>query len=89
MKIFKMDDYEYWAAEDLDAAKQAFIAEYGTDAESVEDACELSAAEYEAINVDQSEHGDGSGPMISPRALLIIEIAQGGQFPRMVYAHDS
>lgn len=86
MKLFAMDDYEYWIGPDAESCKAAYIKEYGAENNEDIDPTEVNAA---ALNIDMSEEGDGSGPTITGDEFLRREIEKGGDFPRYAFAHDA
>ena len=55
MKIFAMDDYEYWIGPDAESCKAAFIKEYGAEGNEDIDPTEIPG---HALNIDMSEEVD-------------------------------
>jgi hypothetical protein len=86
MRLFLMDDYEYWIGPDADACKAAYIKERGPELSDDLDPTEVNAA---AVLVDLSEEGDGSGPLVSGDEFMRRELETGGDFPRYAFAIDS
>ncbi|HLO65306.1 MAG TPA: hypothetical protein VK165_20275 [Azonexus sp.] len=84
MKIFQMNDCDWWIGESL-AACTADIIEYTGDPDCVEfDAHELTDHELDTLiftDCDQDEVPTGMKRTF--REQLAIEIAAGGKFPRM------
>lgn len=80
MKIFRLNEYEWWAAETLEEAKQACLEETGLDeSEAFEDPCELSSEELDALIFVDDE-----GPerrTIPFRQALDELISKGQKFP--------
>lgn len=83
MKIYRMNDCDWWVGESLDACKADYIEECG-DPESVEDARELTDEELDRLKfTDTDEDEVPIGEKRSFREQLAREVAQGGTFPRM------
>ena len=84
MKICEMNDCDWWIGESLEACKAAYIATTG-DPESVDDdAHELTDDELDRLmfaDCDEDERPTGVKRTFSEQ--LAVEIAAGGEFPRM------
>lgn len=84
MKIFQINDCDWWVGESLDACIGDYIANY-CDADSVdEDARELTDEELDSLfftDTDCDERPTGFKRTF--REQLAVEIAAGGEFPRM------
>lgn len=83
MKIFQLNDCDWWIGESLEACIDAYQATI--DEEGVEDeAHELCAEELDRlIFSDCDEDEKPTGAKRTFREQLAIEIAAGGEFPRM------
>lgn len=84
MKIFQINDCDWWIGESLDACIGDYIANY-CDADGVyEDARELTDAELDSLfftDTDSDERSTGFKRTF--REQLAVEISAGGDFPRM------
>lgn len=89
MKIFKIDDCEWWIGADAESVRAAVVDQYGYTDEDLEDFSELSDAEldtFKFVDTDEDER-----PISEPRTFreqMAIEVAQGGSFPRMFAAEE-
>jgi hypothetical protein len=77
MKIFKLNDCDWWAGEDLESVKSAYIEEVGGDVD--DDARELTEAEMDSLDfVDElPDYGEHR----TFREQLRRMIDSGAQFP--------
>lgn len=83
MKIFRMNDCDWWIGESIEACKADYIKECG-DPEYVEDAEELADWELDALRFTVTDEDDvPDGTTRTFREQLALEIAKGGTFPRM------
>lgn len=84
VKIFQMNDCDWWIGPSLDACKADYV-EHTGDPDSVDDdAHELTDAELDRLMfTDCDEDERPTGMKIPFREQLAVEIAQGGEFPRM------
>lgn len=80
MKLFKLNEYEWWAAETLEEAKQACLKETGLDeSEAFEDPYELDGTELDTLMFTDDE---GPEKRVIPfRQALNELIARGQNFP--------
>lgn len=84
MQIFRINDCDWWIGGSLNACISDYIANYGGEEHVDDDAGALTEAELDSLiftDIDGSENG----PPIKRtfREQLAIEIAAGGQFPRI------
>lgn len=85
MKIYALNDAEWWIGPSLEACKEAYSNPDGID----DDAHELSDAELDGLTltvVDGDEYPTGEER--SFRQQLEIEMANGGEFPRLFACSD-
>lgn len=83
MKIFAMNDCDWWIGESLEACKADYIEECG-DPSAVEDAYELTDEALDHLQFTDTDEDDAPiGTKRSFREQLAIELEQGGQFPRL------
>lgn len=84
MKIFQMNDCDWWIGESLVACIDDYVANY-SEIESIdEDAHELTDEELDKlIFTDCDEDERPSGIKRTFREQLEIEVTSGGVFPRM------
>lgn len=78
MKIFQIDDMEWWIGQDAESVLDAVKAETGMDDEHLD--------HLKIQGTDEDER-----PIGEPRTFreqLAIEVAEGGGFPRMFAAED-
>ncbi|MGZ3235746.1 MAG: hypothetical protein ACXU8A_00050 [Burkholderiaceae bacterium] len=82
MKIFRMSDYEWYAAEDLESAIKCYMDDTGVSREDVDDdePCEISQDEMDGLIY----HDHEAEPPIehSFAVQLAIELKDGRPFPR-------
>jgi hypothetical protein len=84
MKIFQMNDCDWWIGESLAACKADYIANYCEEDAIEEDAHELTDEELDTlIFTDYDEDERPTGTKRTFREQLAIEVASGGEFPRM------
>lgn len=62
VKVFKLNDYEWYAARTLEEAKTAYLAEFDGDLEDLEDAYELSDEEMNNTMFWDSDNEDRCDP---------------------------
>jgi hypothetical protein len=78
MKIFAMNDYDWMAGENLEAATAEYLKTYGGDSGMLDEPHELTDAEMDRLILHD---GDEEQPDCSFREGLQAMIAQGTQFP--------
>jgi hypothetical protein len=79
MKIFSMNDCDWYVGESLEACKTSYLEV----CEDVEDAYELTDEELDTtFFYDMDEDENMLGTKRTFREQLAIEIAEGGEFPR-------
>lgn len=84
MKLFQMNDCDWWIGETISDCIKDCIAEYGCDLDDFDDARELDDLELDSlIFTDDDEDGVRAGEKRTFREQLAIEVAKGGEFPRM------
>lgn len=84
VKIFQLNDCDWWIGPSLEACKKDYVENY-CDAEDIqEDAHELSDEELDRlVFVDCDEDERQTGVKRTFREQLKVEVAKGGAFPRM------
>lgn len=84
MNIYQLNDCDWWVGPSIDACKKDYADNYG-DADSIDDgAHELSDEELDRlIFVDRDEDERETGVRRTFREQLAVEIADGGEFPRL------
>lgn len=83
MKIYKLNDCDWWVGPTLQACIDDYIAECG-DPEAIDDPSELTDEELDTLQfTDTDEEDTPIGKKRSFREQLAIEIEQGGTFPRL------
>ncbi len=90
MKIFSIDDMDWWIGADAESVWAAAVQEYGYTDEDIENFHELSDAELDALqyfDVDDEDERHIGDPRTF-RAQLDIEIAAGGKFPRFFASEE-
>lgn len=87
MKIYALNDCDWWIGESLEACIADYRTNYTSDPDSVDDdAHELTDEELDTLKfvvVDEDEDENPTREKRSFREQLAIEIAEGGVFPRM------
>lgn len=89
MKIFQIDDMEWWIGPDADSVRAAVQDETGMSDEDLEDFQEVSDEDLDRLkftDTDEDEH-----PIGKPRTFreqLAIEAVAGGKFPRLFAAES-
>lgn len=89
MKIFNLDDVEFWIGESLESCVDEAMRTCGTDAEDYESAHELSDADLDRMKFQDTDEDDR--PLGEPRTFreqMAREIAEGGAFPRLFAVND-
>jgi hypothetical protein len=77
MKVFQLNDYEWWAGEDLESVKAAYLKETGvSEEEAFEDPQEVSEADMQVLKYYQTE-----GVFCSFAEALADMLAAGDKFP--------
>ncbi|MBO2698136.1 hypothetical protein [Shewanella algae] len=83
MKVFAMNECEWWVGESLESCIADYIEEYG-DSDCLDEPYELTASNLDSLTffVDEREEG---GELLKRtfKEQLEVEIAQGGVFPRL------
>lgn len=84
MKIYRMNECDWWIGESLEACKDDYAREYG-DPDAADDARELTDEELDRLMFRDDEGEDSAGfpQRRSFREQLAIEIDDGGTFPRL------
>lgn len=89
MQIVKLDDYEWWIGESVEACVKAHQEQTGGDDEQYEYACALSDAELDGLKfIDSDEDERPIGECRTFREQLAREVEQGGEFPRLFASTD-
>ncbi|QNH21197.1 hypothetical protein HEP73_02109 [Xanthomonas sp. GW] len=84
MKIFRIDDCDWWIGEDAESVLAAVKDETGMEAEDLEDFHEISDDDMDRLKFVDTDEGERTiGDPRTFRQQLAIEVAQGGNFPRM------
>ncbi len=84
MKIIEMNDCDWWIGESLDACVKDYQEHCDSDPSYTEDAREVTEEELDSLNFaicDENERKTGQKRTF--REQLAIEIAAGGEFPRL------
>lgn len=83
MKVFQLDDYEWWVGESLAACIAAARAACGDDCydEAEEFGCEVTREEMQKLLFRDDEHSPPRTCTFAEQ--LAHEISQGGEFPRL------
>lgn len=85
MKIYALNDVEWWIGPSLEACKEAYSNPDGID----DDAHELSDAELDSLQLTLVDENEApTGEVRSFRQQLEIELANGGEFPRLFACSD-
>lgn len=83
MNIFQMNDCDWFIGESLEACRAEFAKNFDDDPIYTEDARELTDAELDTLKFsDRSDDGQDETTRTF-RKQLAVEIANGGEFPRM------
>ncbi len=83
MKIFQIDDMEWWIGFDAESVLADVKDQYGYSDEELKDFHEISQEDLDLMMVQPSDEDEK--PVGAPRSFRVqleIEIAQGGKFPR-------
>lgn len=90
MKIFQLNDCDWWIGPSLEACKKGYTENYG-DADGIQgDAHELDDEELNRlIFTDWDEDGRPTGIKRTFREQLAVEVEKGGEFPRMFASTES
>lgn len=81
MKVFRLNDYEWWSGEDLESCVAAAMAQYEvTREEAADDPIEVTEAQMDSLTIDDSRDGDGSA-IVTYRQYLDRLVAGGQKFP--------
>ncbi|UYK82274.1 hypothetical protein NG829_08290 [Xanthomonas sacchari] len=84
MKIFRIDDCDWWIGPDAESVLAAVKDDTGMDDEDLEDFHEVSADDLDRLKfADTDEDERTVGEPRSFREQMAIEIAAGGNFPRL------
>lgn len=83
MKIFKVNDCDWFAAETLEEALECARRECGYDDDSFEDPYELDDEELDRLQYQFTDDYDKPLQTMSFRAALAKRIADGEKFPYM------
>jgi len=84
MKIIEMNDCDWWIGESLEACVKDYTEHYVDDPESSEDARELNDDELDRLTFAVTDENEcKTGEKRTFREQLAIEVAAGGEFPRM------
>ncbi|MCI2243237.1 hypothetical protein L3067_01260 [Xanthomonas sp. PPL568] len=84
MKIFMIDDCDYWIGPDAASVLAAVKDETGMDGDDLEDFHELSAEDLDHLKYHDTDEDERTvGEPRTFREQLAIEIAEGGNFPRL------
>ncbi|MBB4126269.1 hypothetical protein GGR77_001559 [Xanthomonas translucens] len=89
MKIFQIDDMEWWVGADAESVLAAVKEETGMDDEDLEDFQEVNEDDLDRLKFQDSDEEER--PIGEPRTFreqLVIEVAAGGKFPRMFAAES-
>lgn len=82
MKIFQLNDCDWFIGETLDACKAEYLANYGEDVD--DDAHELTDNELDTLMFNVCDGDERlTGENRTFREQLAIEVAAGGEFPRL------
>jgi hypothetical protein len=83
VKIFQLNDYEFWIGPDLESCIAAAMKEWGvTREDAIDDPAEIAGDALDKYTVNLDENEDPNGETITFREGLAREIAAGGEFPR-------
>lgn len=82
MKIYQMNDCDWWIGPSLEACKNDYIDICG-DPTACEDAEELSDEALDRMRCQDTDEDENPLEVRTFREQLAIEIAEGGTFPRM------
>lgn len=81
MKIFEMNDCDWMIGEALEVCEKSYLSNYG---ENVDEAHQLTDDELDRlVFTDRDENETPTGGKRTFREQLAIEIANGGEFPRL------
>ncbi|MRG98826.1 hypothetical protein GIY21_00805 [Xanthomonas sontii] len=84
MKIFRIDDCDWWIGPDAATVLAAVKDEYGSTDEDLQDFHELDDDQLDRLKfVDTDEDERTVGEPRTFREQLAIEVAEGGNFPRL------
>lgn len=83
IKIFRLNDCDWFAAETLEAAIQCARSEFGYTDDSFDEAYELDDAELDCLKYRFTDDDDKPLETMSFREALAKRIADGEQFPYM------
>lgn len=89
MKVFQIDDMEWWIGQDAETVRAAVQVEQGRTEEDLEDFAEVSDEALDVLMFQDTDEDER--PTSAPRTFreqLAIEVAAGGQFPRMFAAEN-
>ncbi|PPU07768.1 hypothetical protein [Xanthomonas arboricola] len=89
MKIFQIDDMEWWIGQDAETVRAAVQDEQGRTEEDLEDFEEVSDESLDVLMFQDTDEDEL--PTSAPRTFreqLAIEVAEGGQFPRLFAAES-
>lgn len=83
MKIIQMNDCDWLIGESLEACKAEYIKNFSDDPIYSEDARELTDTELDTLKFSDRSADRQDETTRTFRKQLAIEIAKGGEFPRM------
>ncbi|ACG60392.1 hypothetical protein phiPLPE_70 [Iodobacter phage PhiPLPE] len=81
MKIFEMNDCEWFIGPSIEACKSAYFDDFNTDSDEARELTDNELGTLIFTVTDENEVPDGNTRTF--REQLAIEIAAGGVFPRM------
>lgn len=86
VKIFQVNDYEYWAGETLEETTKACLEEWGMEEEALDEPHEITDEEMDTLTVTDDE---GPERRTIPFRQALNELVAGGQeFPCLFAAND-
>lgn len=83
MKIFRLNDCDWWIGETLDACVADYRASVDDDPVQTEDAEEVSDASLDKLIFTDTDENEQPIAKRTFREQLAIEVAAGGRFPRL------
>ncbi|WP_162531816.1 hypothetical protein [Stenotrophomonas nitritireducens] len=91
MKVFCVHDVEWWIGNSAESVLEAVIEEYGytEDDIAIDDVEEVMDATLDELKfTDADENERPTGVVRSFREQLAIELAEGGDFPRLLASEE-
>lgn len=81
IKIFKINDCDWFAAKTLELAIECAKSEFDYTENGIEDPCELTDEDVDRLQFYLTDDDDNPVKTVSFRDALVIKIAQGETFP--------